>query len=108
MASLFCYKYVLLLIVGIVLFLQSSVVSFRRVLLLQSGRKTNLLLPPLFSEEESLKLDVAIQACSFLHNINEYGKARMARRAVGVLQKMPAYKVIPSADHFNAAIRGKL
>lgn len=54
--------------------------------------------------EESLKLERTIDSCAFLNNIHEYGNARMARRAVGVLQKMPAYFVTPTTAHYNAAI----
>ena len=54
--------------------------------------------------EEGLKLQRNIDSCAFLNNINEYGNARMARRAVGVLQKMPAYFVSPTTEHYNAAI----
>lgn len=56
------------------------------------------------SDEEGLHLEASIESCSFLNNIREYGNARMARRAVGILQKMPAYFVAPTIDHFNAAI----
>jgi len=54
--------------------------------------------------EESLKLDLSIESRGFLNNILEYGKARMARRAVGVLSKMPAYKQIPREEHYTACI----
>jgi pentatricopeptide repeat protein len=32
------------------------------------------------------------------------GNNRMARRAVGVLQKMPAYRILPEEIHYTAAI----
>lgn len=54
--------------------------------------------------EQELLLDKGIKPDSFLTNIIEYGKNRMARRAVGVLQKMPAYRTQPSLDHYNAAL----
>lgn len=57
------------------------------------------------SDEESLKLSKSIATDGFLRNIEEYGKARMARRAVGVLAKMPAYRQMPGLVHYNAAIR---
>lgn len=54
--------------------------------------------------EERLRIDTGIKPCSFLTNIIEYGNNRMARRAVGILSKMPAYKVEPTIDHYNAAL----
>jgi pentatricopeptide repeat protein len=54
--------------------------------------------------EEKLQLDIGINACSFLKNIVEYGNNRMARRAIGVIQKMPAYKVYPTEAHYNAGL----
>ena len=40
---------------------------------------------------------------NFLQQINQYGANRMARRAVGVLQKMSAYRQgLPSEVHFTA------
>jgi pentatricopeptide repeat protein len=58
--------------------------------------------PP--SDETNLYLDISIASTGFLNNIIEYGKARMARRAVGILSKMPAYKEIPKQPHYTAAI----
>jgi len=40
------------------------------------------------SEEVALRLEVSIESHSFLKNIVSYGDARMARRAVGILEKM--------------------
>ena len=56
------------------------------------------------SVEEQLRLSLSIKPDGFLQNIVEYGKARMARRAVGVLQKMVAFKTFPRQEHYNAAI----
>lgn len=56
------------------------------------------------SIEENLGLESAFKQDSFLKNIKEYGNARMARRAVGVLQKMPSFRVTPTVDHYNEAI----
>lgn len=54
--------------------------------------------------EEQLNLAVSIESRGFLKNIIEYGNNRMARRAVGVLQKMPAYRVYPTEEHYTQAI----
>lgn len=54
--------------------------------------------------EEGLRLGISIESAGFLRNIVEYGDNRMARRAVGVLQKMPAYRQIPTEVHFTAAL----
>lgn len=56
------------------------------------------------SAEENLRLGVSIASFGFLKNIEEYGNARMARRAVGILSKMPAYREIPKQEHYTAAI----
>ena len=56
------------------------------------------------SEEENIKLEISIEPCSFLTNIKAYGDARMARRAVGILEKMKAYRAIPGEEHYTAAI----
>lgn len=56
------------------------------------------------SAEEKLQLGVSIASLGFLKNIEEYGNARMARRAVGILSKMPAYREIPKQEHYTAAI----
>ncbi len=56
------------------------------------------------SVEEQLRLSLSIKSDGFLQNIVEYGNARMARRAVGVLQKMVAFKTFPRQEHYNAAI----
>lgn len=56
------------------------------------------------SVEETLGLESGIKPDAFLKNIKEYGNARMARRAVGVLQKMPAFRVTPTADHYNEVL----
>lgn len=56
------------------------------------------------STEEKISLDIGIKSCSFLKNIVEYGNNRMARRAVGVIQKMPTYKVYPTEVHYNAGL----
>ena len=56
------------------------------------------------SAEEKLRLDTSIASCGFLKNIEEYGNARMARRAVGILSKMPSYREIPRQEHYTAAI----
>lgn len=56
------------------------------------------------SPEEKLNLVTSIDTCSFLKNIQEYGNNRMARRAVGVLQKMPAYRVYPQQEHYTEVI----
>ena len=61
--------------------------------------------PPIeTSAEENLRLGVSIASFGFLKNIEEYGNARMARRAVGILSKMPAYREIPKQEHYTAAI----
>ena len=56
------------------------------------------------SAEETLRLDTSIASCGFLKNIEEYGNARMARRAVGILSKMPSYREMPKQEHYTAAI----
>jgi hypothetical protein len=56
------------------------------------------------SDEENLSLDISFASKGFLKNIEEYGKARMARRAVGILSKMPAYKEMPKQEHYTAVI----
>jgi pentatricopeptide repeat protein len=53
---------------------------------------------------EPIKLNKGINSAGFLSNIMEYGKNRMARRAVGILQKMPAYRVFPTTEHYDAAL----
>lgn len=60
--------------------------------------------PTAKNPEEMLNLKVSIESRGFLSNIVEYGKARMARRAVGILQKMPAYRVYPEEEHYTQAI----
>jgi pentatricopeptide repeat domain-containing protein 1 len=60
--------------------------------------------PVAASAEENLRLGVSIASLGFLKNIEEYGTARMARRAVGILSKMPAYREIPKQEHYTAAI----
>lgn len=56
------------------------------------------------SSEETLTLKTGIDAESFLSNIRSYGEARMARRAVGILEKMKAYRVMPNSQHYTAAL----
>lgn len=56
------------------------------------------------SDEEKMKLVTSIDSCGFLKNIVEYGNNRMARRAVGVLQKMPAYRIRPQEEHYTQTI----
>jgi hypothetical protein len=53
------------------------------------------------SPEEGLDLAVSVESLSFLNNIEQYGNNRMARRAVGILQKMPAYKVPSNTIHYT-------
>ena len=47
---------------------------------------------------------ISIQSSGFLKNIIDYGNARMSRKAVGILSKMPAYREIPVQEHYTAAI----
>eukprot|EP01038_Epipyxis_sp_PR26KG_P010017 gene10017-13473_t len=54
--------------------------------------------------ERNMKLDISIESTGFLNNIIEYGNNRMARRAVGILQKMPSYRIIPQEIHYTEAI----
>ena len=56
------------------------------------------------SIQQNNDIQISSQSCGFLKNIVEYGNNRMARRAVGILQKMPAYKQQPTEVHYNAAI----
>ena len=64
----------------------------------------DVVVSPVLSAEEKLKLGVSIASMGFLKNIEEYGNARMARRAVGILSKMPAYREMPKQEHYTAAI----
>ena len=57
------------------------------------------------SEEELLRLEPSFKEDGFLKNIKEYGNARMARRALGVLQKMPSFRVSPTVTHFEAVLK---
>lgn len=59
---------------------------------------------PTKPKQPAVKLGSGITSTNFLSNILEYGKNRMARRAVGVLQKMPAYRVYPTTEHYDAAL----
>lgn len=59
---------------------------------------------PVSSDEEALTLSRSIDNGGFLKNIIEYGKNRMARRAVGILSKMPSYRIMPRIEHYNAAL----
>ena len=43
-------------------------------------------------------------ALQFLKTIEDYGRSRMARKAVGVLSKMEAYGEAPSQEHYTAVI----
>lgn len=58
----------------------------------------------LMNEEERINLDISIESMGFLNNIKEYGNNRMARRAVGILSKMPSYKCLPQEIHYTSAI----
>ena len=40
----------------------------------------------------------------FLKNIEDYGRSRMARKAVGILSKMEAYGEVPVQEHYTAVI----
>lgn len=67
-------------------------------------RPRKVSVPSAPSAEEKLRLDTSIESCGFLKNIEEYGNARMARRAVGILSKMPSYREFPKQEHYTAAI----
>ena len=54
--------------------------------------------------QEKLQLQISIESTGFLKNIIEYGNNRMARRAVGVLQKMPAYRILPQEIHYTEVL----
>lgn len=54
--------------------------------------------------EQSINLEISNESKTFLKNITEYGKNRMARRAVGLLQKMRAYNVTPTVLHYTHAL----
>lgn len=47
---------------------------------------------------------LSVTSLGFLKNIEEYGKARMARKAVGILSKMQAYGEEPLQEHYTAAV----
>lgn len=102
-----CHSYV---IPGASSFLYSKVIENQLI----RSRKSTLKLernsdggnrrPVESSVEVNLRLGVSIASLGFLKNIEEYGAARMARRAVGILSKMPAYREIPKQEHYTAAI----
>mmetsp|Transcript_22714 Transcript_22714/g.38056 ORF Transcript_22714/g.38056 Transcript_22714/m.38056 type:complete len:500 (-) Transcript_22714:74-1573(-) len=56
------------------------------------------------SPEEDMNLAISVEAYGFLNNIKQYGDNRMARRAVGILQKMPAYNVMPTEIHYTETL----
>ena len=58
----------------------------------------------LMNIDERINLDISIESMGFLKNIKEYGKNRMARRAVGILSKMPSYKCLPQEIHYTATL----
>ena len=47
---------------------------------------------------------LSVTSLGFLKNIEEYGKARMARKAVGILSKMQSYGEMPVQEHYTAAV----
>lgn len=58
----------------------------------------------LVMDDQKINLDISIESIGFLNNIKEYGKNRMARRAVGILSKMPSYKCLPQEIHYTATL----
>ena len=59
--------------------------------------------PPTRPSNEGLNI-LSVTSLGFLKNIEEYGKARMARKAVGILSKMQAYGEMPMQEHYTAAV----
>jgi pentatricopeptide repeat protein len=105
-----CFEWKCILNICLLSIILQEISSFRNFqlsisnyqsLLYAGGRPPKQSVP---SPEENLNLKISIESIGFLNNIIEYGNNRMARRAVGILQKMPAYGVLPQEEHFTQAI----